>query len=154
MFLLLCLVHGLQFITIRTTGELQERARRVGKRLAPITLLLVIAFFIIGAIKTDIFTYHGNGWILLPILATVALVVAALLNSNKRTGCAFAMTSFTIILLTASIFIGMFPRVMISSISEAYDLTIYTTASGDYELRLMFYLSFGLFPFFVGFLVL
>ena len=27
MFLLLCIVHGLQFLTIRTTGKLRERAR-------------------------------------------------------------------------------------------------------------------------------
>jgi len=151
MFLFLCLVHGLQFITIRTTGDLQERARRVGKKIAPFTLVLVIAFFVMGAIKTDIFTYHGNGWMLLPILATVALFVAALLNRKKRDGWAFAMTSFTIILLTASIFIGMFPRVMISSINEAYDLTIYTAASGDYTLRLMSYLSLGLLPFVIGY---
>lgn len=27
MFLLLCIVHGLQFLTIRTTGKLRERAQ-------------------------------------------------------------------------------------------------------------------------------
>src|SRR5699024_11750943 len=35
MFLLLTITHGLQFITIRTTGELQARARRLGKKVAP-----------------------------------------------------------------------------------------------------------------------
>lgn len=147
MYLLLCVVHGLQFITLRTVGKLQERARRVAKILAPLTLLTVLAFFIVGWMKTDIFTYHGSLWIVVPLLAWTTLLIASILNVKKLDGWAFAMTSFTIVFLTASVFIGMFPRIMISSISEAYDLTIYNAASGSYTLRMMTYFSLTLIPF-------
>lgn len=151
MFLFLCVVHGLQFITIRTTGHLQERARRLAKVLAPWTLVLVLAFIAVGWWKTDIFTNHGSLWILLPLLSWTALLIASFLNIKKVDGWAFTMTSFTIVFLTASVFIGMFPRVMISTISSAYDLTIYSAASGAYTLKVMSYFSLTLLPFVLGY---
>lgn len=147
MFLSLCLVHGLQFITLRTTGELQERARKWAKALAPITLILLLSFAAIGFITTDIFTYHGALWILLPLLAWSALLVSSFLNVKKRDGWAFTLTSLTIVFLIASVFIGMFPRVMISTINEAYSLTITNAASGSYSLKVMTYFSLTLLPF-------
>src|SRR5699024_11721332 len=150
-FLFLCVVHVLQFITIRTTGHLQERARRLAKVLAPWTLVLVLAFIAVGWWKTDIFTNHGSLWILLPLLSWTALLIASFLNIKKVDGWAFAMTSFTIVFLTASVFIGMFPRVMISTISSAYDLTIYSAASGAYTLKVMSYFSLTLLPFVLGY---
>lgn len=151
MFLSLCLVHGLQFLTLRTEGELQERARKVAKVIAPFTLVLVLAFFLIGLWKTDIFTQHGSLWIVVPLLAWVALLVASMLNIRKYDGWAFAMTSLTIVLLTASVFIGMFPRVMISSINDAYSLTINSAASGDYTLKLMTIVSLIFLPIVLGY---
>lgn len=151
MFLSLCVTHGLQFITIRTTSTLQERARAVGKWLAPITIILVLLFVVFGAIKTDIFTYHGSMWIIVPILAIITLIASALLNGKGLDGWAFFMTTATMILLTASIFIGMFPRIMISSINEAYSLTIMNAASGAYTLKIMTYVSLSLLPFVLGY---
>lgn len=151
MFLFVCIVHGLQFITLKTEGELQERARKVAKKLAPVTLILVLLFAIVGFIKTDIFTYHGNFWIILPILTWVTLLLGAILNNKKRDGWAFTMASLTILLLSASIFIGMFPRVMISSINEAYSLTVYNAASGAYTLKVMSIASLVLLPFVLGY---
>ncbi|KEK24129.1 cytochrome d ubiquinol oxidase subunit II [Bacillus gaemokensis] len=150
MFVLLCTVHGLQFITLRTTGELQERARIVAKKMAPITLLALLAFACMGLWKTDIFVVHGTAWIALPIGAFVALFVSSILNRKRRDGWAFFMTSLTIILLSASVFIGMFPRVMISTLGTANDLTIYNAASGAYSLKLMSYLSLTILPFVLG----
>lgn len=151
MFLFLCVTHGIQFITIRTEGDLQARARRVGKWLAPLTLGLVLAFVVVGYYQTDIFTYHGNWWILVPLFAWVFLLFSSILNTNKLDGWAFFMTSLTIIFLTASIFIGMFPRVMISTLGAANDLTIYNAASGAYTLKVMSYFSLTILPFVLGY---
>lgn len=151
MFLLVCIVHGLQFITLKTEGELQERARVLAKRLAPVTLIAVLAFAIIGLIKTDIFTNHGNMWIALPILTWLALLAGSILNVKKADGWAFTMTTLTILFLSASLFIGMFPRVMISSLSDAYSLTIYNAASGPYTLKVMSYAALTLLPFVLGY---
>lgn len=151
MFVLLCTVHGLQFIALRTTDDLQDRARSLARKLNPVTLVAVLLFAGIGLYKTDIFTAHGNVWTILPLLAWTALLASYFLNTKQRDGLAFFMTSFTIILLTASVFIGMFPRVLISTLGAANDLTIYNAASGAYTLKLMSYFSLALLPFVLGY---
>ena len=67
MFLLLCIVHGLQFLTIRTTGKLRERARIAALKIAPLAIIALLIFAGIGLWKTDIFTGHGKEWIMVPI---------------------------------------------------------------------------------------
>ncbi|MDA1570400.1 cytochrome d ubiquinol oxidase subunit II, partial [Bacillus cereus] len=150
MFLLLCIVHGLQFLTIRTTGKLRERARIAALKIAPLAIIALLIFAGVGLWKTDIFTGHGTEWIMVPIGAFVALCASTLLNKRRRDGWAFFMTSLTIILLSASVFAGMFPRVLISSLGSIYDLTIYNAASGDYALKLMTYFSIAILPFVLG----
>src|SRR5699024_831192 len=141
MFLLLTRTHGLRLITMRTTGELPVRARRLGKKVAPVTSVFFLALIVVGCVLSDVFTYHGHTFIVLPMLAWVALLFANLYNTQKMDFNAFTLTSVTIILLIGSIFIGMFPRIMISSISEAYTLTVYNAASGPYTLKVMSYFS-------------
>lgn len=151
MFLLLVITHGLQFITLRTTGELQERARNLGRKVAPLTIIVFLAFIVVGYVISDVFTYHGQTFMFLPILAWVALLFANIYNNQNLDFTAFVLTTATIVLLTGSIFIGMFPRVMISSISEAYSLTIYNAASGAYSLKILSIFSVTLLPFVLGY---
>lgn len=146
MFVLLTMTHGLQFITIRTKGDLQERARRLGKRIAPFTIIVLLAFAVIGYFVSDVFTYHGQWFVIVPILAWISLVVSAVLNTKASDKLAFTFTSISIGLLTLSIFMGMFPRVMISNISDAYSLTVFSAASGTYTLRLMMIVTVILLP--------
>jgi cytochrome d ubiquinol oxidase subunit II len=47
------------------------------------------------------------------------------------------MTSLTIVLATTTLFMILYPRVMISSTDPAYSLTIYNASSSDYTLRVM-----------------
>ncbi|TKI99435.1 cytochrome d ubiquinol oxidase subunit II, partial [Bacillus cereus] len=125
-------------------------ARIAAIKIAPFSLLTLLVFAGVGLWKTDIFTAHGTEWIMVPIGAFVALLVSTLLNKRRRDGWAFFMTSLTIILLSASVFIGMFPRVMISSLGAMNDLTIYNAASGAYALKLMTYFAIAILPFVIG----
>src|SRR5699024_12593263 len=101
----------------------------------------------------DVFRYHCQSFMVLPMLECVALLFANLYNTQKMDFNAFTLTSVTIILLIGSIFIGMFPRIMISSISEAYNLTVYNAASVPYTLKVMSYFSLTLLPFIIGYTV-
>ncbi len=73
-----------------------------------------------------------------------------IIKQKKKRWLGFLPTSLTIILLSASVFAGMFPRVLISSLGSIYDLTIYNAASGDYALKLMTYFSIAILPFVLG----
>src|SRR5699024_2529816 len=106
MFLLLCIVHGLQFITIRTEGELRGRDRYAWKMLAHVTLIGLLVYIITAFVKTDIFTYYGPFWIILPISVWAALAAASFLNLKWRDCCAFPLAALKVGCLDASPVIG------------------------------------------------
>src|SRR5699024_8081420 len=97
--LLLIITLVLQFITFRPTGELQARTRRLGNKVAPFTIVFFLAFIVVGYFISDVFTYHGQTFMVLPMLAWVALLFANLYNTQKMDFNAFTLTSVTIILL-------------------------------------------------------
>src|SRR5215217_7211789 len=52
---LLCLLHGASFLTLKTAGELRERAVRVGRRIAPVAAAAVLGF----AVWTQVMAGEG-----------------------------------------------------------------------------------------------
>lgn len=148
---MLCLVHGLLFATLRTTGDLQVRARKMAHKLliplaAMFVLLGVLTYF-----QTDVFEVRGLLLGAVAILGVVAFVLAGMFITKKRDGWAFGMTGTLIALSIASVFIGLFPRVMVSSINETFSLTIHNAASGHYSLKVMTIVALTLLPFVLGY---
>ncbi|MFD1179493.1 cytochrome d ubiquinol oxidase subunit II [Paenibacillus puldeungensis] len=148
---MLCLVHGLLFATLRTTGDLQERARKMAHKLL---IPLAVMFVLLGVLtyfQTDVFEVRGLLLGIVAVLGVVAFVLAGMFISKKRDGWAFGMTGTMIALSIASVFIGLFPRVMVSSINETFSLTIHNAASGHYSLKVMTIVALTLLPFVLGY---
>lgn len=147
----LCLVHGLMFITLRTVGELQERARKWAQKLLVVLGALLLLFGIMTYFMTDIFEVRGLILSVVAVLGLVAFLLSGYFMRKRKDGWAFAMTGSVIALAVASVFIGLFPRVMISSLSSAFDLTVYNASSGDYSLKVMTIVALSLLPFVLGY---
>ncbi len=130
---LICLLHGATFLALKTTGEMRDRAGRIARRVAPVTGAAVIAFVIWTHVA------HSSTFFLNPIelLAVVAVIAAVWLVWEHREGFAFAATTVTMASCIVSIFVGLYPNVMVSSTSAAYNLTVRNTASGVYSLKVM-----------------
>ena len=86
---------------------------------------------------TDVYARLGVNPGLVPLLALGALLSAGYLIHRERMGWAFVMTTLTIVLSVATLFMALFPRVMVSSLDPAWSLTIYNAASTAYTLRIM-----------------
>src|SRR5581483_5531445 len=56
---------------------------------------------------------------------------------ERLDGWAFVATGVSIVLLTATIFLNLYPRVMPSSLGAANDLTIWNASSSHYTLKVM-----------------
>lgn len=147
----LCLVHGLMFTTLRTIGSLQERARKQAKMLLVPLAVLLVAFGAMTYFKTDVFEVRGGILAAIAVVGVIVYLLAGYFMAKKRDGWAFGMTGGVIILSIASVFIGLFPRVMISSIDKAFDLTIHNAASGAYSLKVMTIVAVTLLPFVLGY---
>jgi cytochrome d ubiquinol oxidase subunit II len=130
---LLCLLHGAGFLVLKTAGEVRQRALRVGRRVAPATAVAVVGF------TAWTLTMPGNGslaW-LPAALAVLGALVAAWQVGRGPDGLAFAATSVTMAAVVVTIFAALYPRVMVSSLGSATDLTATNTASSSYSLRVM-----------------
>jgi cytochrome d ubiquinol oxidase subunit II len=59
---------------------------------------------------------------------------------------AFALNALAIGLMVANLFVGLFPRLMVSSLNPEWSLTIYNSAATDKSLTITTWLSLTLLP--------
>ncbi|HEY6274939.1 MAG TPA: cytochrome d ubiquinol oxidase subunit II [Streptosporangiaceae bacterium] len=144
---LVCLLHGATFLTLKTTGDLRERAGVLARRVAPVTGAVVTGFAIWTHV-TSSSTFFLNPVELLTILAVLA---AVWLVYEHREGFAFAATTVTMASAIVSIFVGLYPNVMVSTTSAADSLTVHNTAAGGYSLKVMTVIALLLLPVVLGY---
>jgi cytochrome d ubiquinol oxidase subunit II len=129
----LCLLHGATFLKLRTTDHVRERAAALAGPLGWVASALVVGFVI--------WTLAVAGHAVVPgpvqILAVIAVLFAARLAGTDSDGWAFACSAFAIAAAVGSIFVELYPRVMVSSTNAAYNLTVNNSASGHYALVVM-----------------
>jgi cytochrome bd-type quinol oxidase subunit 2 len=130
---LACLLHGATFLCLKTTGDMRERSGQAARRVAPFTGAAVIGF-IVWTHVTASTAFFLN---VIELLAVLAVLAAVWLVYERREGFAFAATTVTIAACIVSIFVDLYPNVMVSSTSKAYNLTVHNTASGGYSLKVM-----------------
>jgi cytochrome bd ubiquinol oxidase subunit II len=133
----LCLLHGALFLSLKTDGELREASHRTATRLWPAAVVLVVLAIIGTYLSTNIVANLGVNPGVAPLTGFGALLAAGYFIYKKRDGLAFSMTGLTIILAIATVFLILFPAVMVSSTDPAYSLTIYNASSSPYTLRVM-----------------
>jgi len=140
--LVLSLFMGATYLTLKTTGELHERAQRAA------TVIGVVAVVVTFGFMTWIHVGLSTGFVPKPIeaLALMAVIAAAWLASAKAEGWAFTAAAVGIGGTVGSIFWELYPRVMISTTSSAYNLTINNTASPSYTLKVMTVVAVVFFP--------
>jgi cytochrome d ubiquinol oxidase subunit II len=140
--LVLSLLMGATFLTLKTTDELRERARRAAAGIGLISIVVTFGFM------TWIHVGLGAGFVPRPIeaLALMAVVAAAWLAWAGADGWAFTASALGIAGTVASIFFELYPRVMVSSTNAAYNLTVGNTASPSYTLKVMTVVAVISFP--------
>ncbi|HEU0249279.1 MAG TPA: cytochrome d ubiquinol oxidase subunit II [Solirubrobacteraceae bacterium] len=129
----LCLLHGCTFLTLKTTDDVRARARALARPLGWVAVALVLGF----VIWTRVVVGHTQVPGPVEALALLAVIFAARLVRSEHEGWAFAASATAIAATVGSIFIDLYPNVMISSTSSAYNLTVSNSASGSYALTVM-----------------
>jgi cytochrome d ubiquinol oxidase subunit II len=141
---LLFTLHGALYLTLKTEGELAQRAQRIAQHLGLLTIPVLLILAGMTYVQTDLFASAGATVTLL--LSAVAIVLANLWMRTGKQGRAFLANSLTILFLTVAIFWGLFPRVMVSSLSPEWSLTIYNASSSPYTLKIMTIVALTMVP--------
>ena len=130
--------HGATYLTLRTVGDFRERAATAAARLSVPAVVLAACF----VVWTVIVAHDRNGRGILPTaipaaLTTGAVALALILTYAGKRGWAFVMTALGAIGVVATIFTGLYPRVVVSHPTFANSLTISNAASGPYALKVI-----------------
>ena len=120
----LSVLHGATFLALKTEGAVRERSRAIGVR---VWLATLVASAVFAAWSPTV----------LSVLAAVAVLAAGALLRAGREGWAFTATAAAMAATLSSLFVDLFPNVLISSTDAAYNLTVSGAASGSYALKVM-----------------
>ena len=134
-FVLVFTYHGGLFTSIKTSGPISERARAASLVVGVPTAVGALALVGATYAYTDLFDST------LGIVAFAAAIVFFLVSwgaaRTRNTKMGFLFSSLTVIMVTVAYFAGLFPRIMVSSLNPAWDLTITNASSSPYTLLLM-----------------
>jgi len=144
--LLLFFTHGVVFVSLKTEGDMRDRARRLAVRAGVVTIVVAASFLTITTLM------HGTpASAVLSAGAAVALIGSFVANLRGREGRAFALMAVTIALAVASLFAALFPGVMPASNDPANSLTIANASSSEYTLTIMSWVALVFVPLILGY---
>jgi cytochrome d ubiquinol oxidase subunit II len=135
-------LHGLVFITLKTDGEIKDRARELAKKVGYVATVLAATFLL-----WTVFAHFSFIGFVLTVLAALALVAAQGANFIKRDGLAFTLMVVTIVTAVGSMFAALYPNVLPSTTDPAYGLTIANASSSQYTLTVMTWVAGIMIPF-------
>jgi len=142
-------VHGALWVSYKTEGPVQQRARKVASLLV-VPLLILAAGALVAALSVrpqllDNYRRHWLAGALIPAAAIASFASLWSFSRRERDRAAFLGSCGFLASLFAGVAFALHPRVLPASTSDAYSLTIYNTAAGDYSLRYgVYWWSFGM----------
>jgi cytochrome bd ubiquinol oxidase subunit II len=136
-FVALFTLHGAIFLNMKTSGKFETKAHQMAQRLWIPTVVILILFLVASLSATDLLDQRGAVSLIIPLIGLIALLATGYFLRKKRGGLAFVMTCVTILFVGMTLFVILYPRVLISSLDPAWSLTIENAASSPYTLQVM-----------------
>ena len=134
---LLFILHGASFLSLKTTGEIEQKVKSLVRWLWLLVVLILIIFLITSFSVTDITDRLSVLSIVFPVVAVAAILAAGYFLRKGQFGRVFLMTCLTVAFFVFTIFAFLYPRVIVSSLNPDWSLTIQNAASSPYTLKLM-----------------
>jgi cytochrome d ubiquinol oxidase subunit II len=134
---LLFLLHGASFLSIKTTGEIEQKAKELVRWLWLLVVFMLIIFLATSFFSTDVHQKLNVLSILFPVIGVLSILIAGYFLRKGQSGRVFLMTCLTVVFVVFTIFTFLYPRVMVSSLNPDWSLTIQNAASSAVTLRLM-----------------
>lgn len=146
--LLALALHGLLYLALKTTHQLNERATSMAKRLWPVVLLLTLASIpatVIARPESLVhYREHGAAW-LAPLAVATGLAIVAISLARGWEGRAFLGSSLYLTAMLVGAAAGLYPVVLPSVGPAGHDITIDRALAGPHTLHVgLAWWSFGI----------
>ena len=139
LFLCLFLYHGALWLSIKTGGELEQRARRTAKVLWVPLLILAVVFLVATWFATNLYQNYLAYPVLwvLPALAVAGLLATRLFLQQGAAWKSWFASSAVVVGATLFGVAGLYPNLLPSSIDPAASLTVTNASSSPLTLKIM-----------------
>ncbi|MEO8514129.1 MAG: cytochrome d ubiquinol oxidase subunit II [Ignavibacteria bacterium] len=130
--------HGANYIAMKTTGNVQESAKRISKSLNPVILLLsVIMFAATSYVRPGLWdNYLRHVWgFVFPLMGMGGLACMVYFRYKNDDMKSFVSSAIFIFGMISGTAFGLYPNLLPSSIKPEYNLTIQNAKAGDYGLK-------------------
>ena len=148
---LMSFLHGLNYIALKTEGNMRKRANDLANKLYFVLYAGEVVFALLIAMKTDFIEKHAALTIGLLVVIVLLTVFAHVSVAKKHEMSAFLSSGLTFLALVALLFQGSFPRVMIAE-NPAYSILIKDASSTHYTLTTMSYITIAILPFVLAYM--
>ena len=148
LFVLLFLMHGALYLSVKTQDELERLAIVSAQRIWIPATAVAVAFLGATWFATHLFDNYINNPLLfaVPVLAVVALLSVRFFLGAGKTLSAFTASCITILAVIATGVTGLYPNLIPSSLDPAASLTIFNSSSSPYTLKIMTVVAFIFVP--------
>jgi cytochrome bd ubiquinol oxidase subunit II len=150
--IVLFMLHGSLYLTLKTVGPLHERLRRWSLRL----FTLFVVFWVILNLVTTMYQgqvteFISNKPAFYPLALLGLIAITSLWVSLKKRcdGWAFISSCMVILSLVLLYSLGTFPNLVRSSLGEAYSLTCFNSSSTLFTLKILLGIAFAGIPLFM-----
>jgi cytochrome d ubiquinol oxidase subunit II len=131
------MLHGALYAALKTTGELNQRARRFAARLwwlvAVLTPVSLLASLAVRPSLLD--NYQRYPWLYgIPIVVVLSLIFIRLGNAQSQERKAFLSCSLYLAALLLGAAAAVYPNLLLSTTDPGLNLTVYNAHSGHHAL--------------------
>ncbi|QBO35845.1 cytochrome d ubiquinol oxidase subunit II [Periweissella cryptocerci] len=137
---LMSYIHGLNFIRIKTIGDIRQRAADWAQKLYLVLFAGEVVFAVLVYIYTDFFTKKPILTMLILALIVLSSVVSYLATLKDKEVVSFVTSGLNLVGVVALLFVGVFPRTMVAN-DAAHSLLIQNASSSPYTLNLMTWIT-------------
>ncbi|SMC49394.1 cytochrome d ubiquinol oxidase subunit II [Sporomusa malonica] len=134
-FVFAFLLHGAVYLTLRLDQQLILRTRKMGLITGKYAMYIVVVFAILTFVYTDLTSKPIASGILVASVLTLILCYRCL--RDREYTKSFVCSTVAIFSMIAAMFVGLFPRFIVSSLDPNWSLTIYNSASNPLTLKIM-----------------
>ncbi|MDD2902616.1 MAG: cytochrome d ubiquinol oxidase subunit II, partial [Syntrophales bacterium] len=139
LFVLLFLVHGSLWLVVKSAGAPHDRAVKLVPKLWAALLVVAVIFLLVSRRVTFLYDNYLNNPILfvIPALAVIALIMIRVYIAKGAWWQAWFASCITIVGTTLFGVVGLYPKLLPSSIDPAYSLTAFNSSSSPLTLKIM-----------------
>lgn len=130
-------VHGSNYVALKTSGEMNVRARRMAAALWPVLVVLtVVSLWATLSIRPGLLDNYKRYPVLFVIPVAVALSLLGMRQYRQRGNdkAAFLSSSAYLTLMLVGAAAALYPNLLLSTTDPALNMTVYNAAAGPYTL--------------------